>query len=195
MMHLASDLSKWYINALFVEDYMFPLNLCFAFALVSWVTMFCPSCQALISERVKDNLPLMNTCCESWYSFIRKQIILRECKCCCSLSSAAKGVWLFLTAKPVSSDTHPLPYLSFSPQNSVYHCFPSPDSPTRFLTYIFLCAFLSWLLALASIITVSLPLNSSPLHADAPGVFSGPIRNASICSSPNTVCTSLCKYW
>lgn len=72
---------------------------------------------------------------------------------------------------------------------------PSPDSPTRFLTYIFLCAFLSSLPALASIITASLPLNSSPLHADAPGVFSGPIRNASICSSPNTVCTSLCKYW
>lgn len=40
---------------------------------------------------------------------------------------------------------------------------------------------------------MSLPLSRSALPADNPGVFGGPIRNVSICSSPNTVCTSLSK--
>ncbi len=39
-------------------------------------------------------------------------------------------------------DLLPLPYLTLSPQNSVYHCSPSPDSPALFLTYIFYVLFI-----------------------------------------------------
>lgn len=59
------------------------------------------------------------------------------------LTSAAKwvlSVWLFLTVKCVSTDMHPLPYLSFSPKTVSIIAFPLLTLPL-FLTYIFLYAF------------------------------------------------------
>lgn len=100
----------------------------------------------------------------------------------------------FRSRSLVSPDMRPSPYLSSSSKASLpsrlSHSLPHPR--LFFLFFLLLSSILSSLPASASITSASLPTVQLPSTDRHPCLSSGlPIRNASTCSSPAAVCTSL----